>query len=185
MQHSHTPEQTNQTYCLRHPDTESNLRCGRCGDLICPRCLVTSPVGSRCPSCARIGRPAILDTSSSEFSRAILAGVGAALIGAFGLAIAVRVLVEIPGVSSTIGIFIAAAGIAGIGYAIGESVKYASGKKLDKRLKYVAAGGVFLAWVATAAFLPVFNVSAGFLGSPIGIVGLIAAFYVATSRVRI
>lgn len=126
-----------------------------------------------------------MDTSSTEFSRAILAGVFAAIIGALLLAVVVRVLVEIPFITTSIGIFMTAGGIVGIGYGIGESVKYASGKKLDKRLKYVVAGAVFLAWVATAAFLPLFSVSSGFLGSPIGIVGLIAAFYVATNRVRI
>ena len=27
-------------YCARHPDTETNLRCGRCDTLVCPQCLV-------------------------------------------------------------------------------------------------------------------------------------------------
>ncbi len=184
MQHSHTPEETSATYCKRHPETETNLRCGRCGDLICPRCMVTSPVGARCESCAQIGRPAILDASSSELGRAILAAAGTAVAGAFALAIFVRILVEFPAITQTIGIFVASVGIAGLGYAIGEATRYASGKKVDKRLRYVVAGAVFLGWVATATFLPLFNVSSGFLGNPIAIIGLVAAFYVANSKVR-
>ncbi len=40
-------------FCVRHPSIETGLRCGRCDDLICPRCLVQTPVGARCPDCAR------------------------------------------------------------------------------------------------------------------------------------
>lgn len=39
-------------YCARHPKTETLLRCGRCGTPICPRCMVQSGVGIRCPDCA-------------------------------------------------------------------------------------------------------------------------------------
>jgi hypothetical protein len=42
--------------CAAHPDTETELRCSRCGTPICPRCLVQTPVGARCRSCARVQR---------------------------------------------------------------------------------------------------------------------------------
>lgn len=40
------------TYCARHPQVETMLRCGRCDTPICPRCMVHSGVGIRCPDCA-------------------------------------------------------------------------------------------------------------------------------------
>ncbi|MBN9389452.1 MAG: hypothetical protein J0I20_15595 [Chloroflexi bacterium] len=40
------------TYCARHPNVETLLRCGRCNTPICPRCMVHSGVGIRCPDCA-------------------------------------------------------------------------------------------------------------------------------------
>ena len=40
------------TYCARHPSVETMLRCGRCDTPICPRCMVHSGVGIRCPDCA-------------------------------------------------------------------------------------------------------------------------------------
>ena len=126
-----------------------------------------------------------MQTSSTEMSRAILAGLGAAIAGALLLAVVIRGLVAVPAISATIGIFIAGAGLIGLGYAIGEAVRYGSGKKLDRRLKYVVAGGILAGWLATASFLTMFNVSSGFLASPIGIVGLVAAFYVGAYRVRI
>ncbi len=39
-------------YCARHSKTETLLRCGRCSTPICPRCMVQSGVGIRCPDCA-------------------------------------------------------------------------------------------------------------------------------------
>ena len=146
--------------------------------------MVTSPVGARCPSCARIGRPAVLDTSSVELGRAILFSLVSAVIGAAAFSLILRVLVEIS-ILGLVGFLFVAAGMAGIGYFVGESVRYGSGKKLDRRLRYVAAGGVFVAWVAAAAWLPVFGVSPRLLVSNFGgIIGLIIAFYVATSRLR-
>ena len=33
--------------CATHPEVETGLSCGRCETLICPRCLVQTPVGTR------------------------------------------------------------------------------------------------------------------------------------------
>jgi len=38
-------------YCVNHPKTETRLRCNKCGDPICIRCAVRTPVGYRCPAC--------------------------------------------------------------------------------------------------------------------------------------
>jgi len=38
-------------YCVNHPKVETYLRCNKCGDPICTRCAVQTPVGYRCPTC--------------------------------------------------------------------------------------------------------------------------------------
>lgn len=38
--------------CLNHPQETTLLRCGRCDRPFCYRCLVDSPVGKKCRSCA-------------------------------------------------------------------------------------------------------------------------------------
>ena len=38
--------------CYRHPDEETRVQCSSCGRPICTRCMITSPVGMRCPECA-------------------------------------------------------------------------------------------------------------------------------------
>ena len=39
--------------CYRHPDVETGVSCSNCGNPICPDCMTTTPVGMRCPDCAR------------------------------------------------------------------------------------------------------------------------------------
>jgi membrane associated rhomboid family serine protease len=39
--------------CYRHPGRETNVQCSNCGRPICPDCMTVTPVGMRCPECAR------------------------------------------------------------------------------------------------------------------------------------
>jgi membrane associated rhomboid family serine protease len=39
--------------CYRHPGRETGVACSNCGRPICPDCMTSSPVGMRCPECAR------------------------------------------------------------------------------------------------------------------------------------
>jgi len=39
--------------CANHPDTETTLRCNRCGKPVCVRCVELTEVGYRCKECIR------------------------------------------------------------------------------------------------------------------------------------
>ncbi|MGN6557902.1 MAG: rhomboid family intramembrane serine protease [Solirubrobacterales bacterium] len=39
--------------CYRHPNRETRVSCSNCGRPICPECMTPTPVGMRCPECAR------------------------------------------------------------------------------------------------------------------------------------
>jgi membrane associated rhomboid family serine protease len=39
--------------CYRHPSRETGVSCSNCGRPICPDCMTSTPVGMRCPECAR------------------------------------------------------------------------------------------------------------------------------------
>jgi membrane associated rhomboid family serine protease len=39
--------------CYRHPNRETGVSCSNCGRPICPDCMTATPVGMRCPECAR------------------------------------------------------------------------------------------------------------------------------------
>src|SRR5947207_2960930 len=67
--------------CAAHPGVETYLRCGRCETPICPRCLVQTPVGARCRSCARLRRLPIYDVGPRFLVRGAVAGLAAAIVG--------------------------------------------------------------------------------------------------------
>ena len=73
----------NSMKCTYHPDVETNLRCSKCGKPICPRCLVETPVGARCPDCARLYKLPTFNIAPHHYMRAIGVGVGLAI--GFGL----------------------------------------------------------------------------------------------------
>ena len=39
--------------CYRHPNRATGVSCSSCGRPICPDCMTPTPVGMRCPECAR------------------------------------------------------------------------------------------------------------------------------------
>ncbi len=61
--------------CPRHPTISTRLRCSKCGTPICPRCMVETPVGFRCPSCAGLSGLAWSDVPTRLLLRAGLAGL--------------------------------------------------------------------------------------------------------------
>ena len=39
--------------CVNHPNVETYLRCNKCGQPICAKCAVRTPVGYRCRNCVK------------------------------------------------------------------------------------------------------------------------------------
>ena len=162
---------TEETRCARHPKVETQLACGRCGTLICPRCVVMTDVGARCPDCApmrklpqfEIGPLYIL----RGLSAAVAAGVGAGLLWG----------ILIPGF---FGFFIIFIGI-GLGYAVAEPVSWATNRKTGPALQVCAAVGVVVAYAVRSlvGFDTIFPSDDLF-----GYVALIVAAVVAVNRMR-
>ena len=169
--------------CLRHPDILSNLRCGRCGDLICPQCMVQSPVGARCPDCANIGQAPIFRATGVELTTTIGLSAGAAVIFGVIYALAIWVLWNLP-LGFRIG-NVAASMIIGLaGAPVGEFVRRAGKYKLDSRLRIVAAGTMFLVWVVGIIVSSWLGVWDGIFINIVGYIGLGIGVYVAMNRVR-
>jgi hypothetical protein len=92
----HSPELAEgHAYCVNHPTVETGLRCNRCGDPICVRCAVHTPVGYRCKKCIReqqssfyTGLPVdYIIASAVSFPLAVAGAFITSLIGFFFLAI--------------------------------------------------------------------------------------------------
>ena len=75
--------------CYRHPNRETGVRCSNCGRPICPDCMTTTPVGMRCPECARQGTRVRTMRSATEeptltyilIGINVFAGIGSLLCG--------------------------------------------------------------------------------------------------------
>jgi xanthosine utilization system XapX-like protein len=128
--------------------------------------MVHAPVGIRCPDCARARPVPTYDVSGAFMARAI--GAGAVLGIAGGLIVSLIILsVPIP--------LLWWALIGGLGYVVGEGISMAANRKRGRKLKFVAAGAVFVA-VALINRLT---------GVPYDLFGLLAsgiAFYIAVNR---
>lgn len=128
------------TMCARHPDVETGLACGRCETPICPRCLVYTPAGTRCPVCANIGRPKMYTLGALDYAKAI---VTALVVGvAIGFASA---LVFSP--SPRVGLFSIGFAVAGgyaVGMAVAEALNLTTSRKRGREMQVFAAAAVVL-----------------------------------------
>ena len=155
------------TFCKRHSGVETSISCGRCGDPICPRCVVHAPVGVRCPDCGRSTPLPMFDVSPLFLLRGIGAGVLVGLLGGTIVSIA-ALLVPFP--------YILAVLTVGLGYLVGESISLATNRKRGNRLK-LAAGLCML-----AAYTLITFVTSGHTLEPFNLLAGGIAFYVAISR---
>lgn len=81
--------------CYRHPDRETGVACSSCGRPICPDCMTSTPVGMRCPECAR---------DRTRVHRGAPAGVGEAPVLTYvliGINVAIALAMLLSGASAT------------------------------------------------------------------------------------
>src|SRR5688572_22646935 len=79
--------------CYRHPNRETGVRCSNCERPICPDCMTSTPVGMRCPECARQSRTRMRTIRSTTDEPVltyvliginVVAGIGSLLGGGAG-----------------------------------------------------------------------------------------------------
>ena len=149
-------------YCRRHKDIETSVSCARCGDPICPSCMVHAPVGVRCLDCARSRPLPTFDVSTPFLLRAAGAGVAVSLLGA---AVIIGVIWFFPM------LYVTAILIAALGYGIGEAVSLATNRKRGTRLKLVSGVCMLL------GFTLITWTTGGFTLAPINLIGAAIGFY--------
>ena len=149
---------TQTLYCERHPKNETSIRCGRCEVAICPDCLVHSPVGMRCPDCARVNVVPTYDVPLPYLLRGIGAGAAAALALGFAFNFAAPILFRLVfldiALVNTVLPFLYVAMMAGIGFVIGEAVSLSTNRKRGLKLKIVSAACVFVGSYAITIGFP-------------------------------
>ena len=77
--------QTLQT-CVNHPRRETRVSCAACGRPICTDCMRETPVGMKCPACARMPLRARALGKPRHYVAAFVAGLACAvLLGALAV----------------------------------------------------------------------------------------------------
>ncbi len=165
-------------YCATHRNVETGLACGKCGKFICPRCMIQTPVGSRCNDCARVRKSPVFDVSATQYlltsAAAVVLGVILGLVGAV--------------LRMEFGHFPFVTGIlaAGVGYVMGEAVSRVANRKRGMGLSIIAGAGVGTAFAIAAAIILLQPLRYRYdildIGFALLFLGL--AVYIAVSRVR-
>lgn len=150
--------------CATHPEVETSLRCGRCGRLICPKCLVQTPVGARCPDCAKLKRLPTYEISPRQYLIASGAGLGVAIATGFAWAF-------IP-LSGYFSLLIAL----GVGYAIGEVISRSVNRKRGRGLQVIGGASMVVSYAIYYLFVPWFSL--------VTIIGLALGILIAVIRLR-
>lgn len=162
--------------CARHPDVETALRCGKCDTPICPRCMVDTPVGARCPKCARLRKLPTFQVTNRHLLIAAGAGLGVAVV--YGLLWGV--------LGSLINFFFLNLLLAaGAGYTIGEVTSRSVNRKRGPKLAVIAGFAVAVSYLISILFTWGFPlVSFTVTRLLLGLVALGLGIYVATTRIR-
>jgi len=169
-------------YCVNHPDRETLLRCGKCGQPICAECAVRHPVGLRCPQCAQLKKVPTYDVPATYYLRALGAGTGVSLL----CAVVAEILpLFVPVMFLSFLLAMAAGAI--IGEAIGRAADY----KRGRGLQVIAALSVLVGSIGGTLCVAAFRYGGialllmpGFLLNPFYWLYPIVAAAVAVTRLR-
>ena len=147
-------------FCVNHPNVETRLRCNRCGNPICPKCAIRTPVGFRCPQCIK-NQQAIFYTASA---------VDYVIAAVVSLALSLPAYLIITRLGWFVFFLAPAAGI-----GIAEAVRWLTGRRRGRWIWLVVAAGIVLTALPLMllSFLPVlflpasgsFEQAGPFLGS--------------------
>ncbi len=162
--------------CATHPDVETNLRCGKCGKPICPKCMVQTLVGARCPECARPYKLPTFNVTTPYYLRAIGTGLGMAIV--CGVAWwAIDWIIPFFSFSILLAY--------GAGYAISEVISRVVNRKRGTILAIIAGIAVAISYFITFLFPGGFPfIPFNLLRSALSLIALALGIYVAVTRLR-
>lgn len=162
--------------CAEHPEVETTLRCSKCGKPICPKCLVETPVGARCPECARLYKLPTFQVNTRYLLIAVGVGLGTAIV--YGLIWEVIAsLLNFPYINLLLA--------AGAGYATSEVISLSTNRKRGIKLATIAGGAVAISYLVSifppwgASFIS-FNITRLVLD----LLSLALGIFVAVTRLR-
>jgi hypothetical protein len=131
------------TYCINHPKTETLLRCIKCGNPVCLKCVIRTPVGFRCKQCTNVQFAGYYNATSLDH-------IIVAIVGTIASVIAGGIATLIGGIFWFFVIFYAPA----VGGVIAEIIRRSIQKRRGKYIWLVACGSVVLGGLIAVGALP-------------------------------
>jgi hypothetical protein len=126
-------------FCVNHPSVETGLRCNKCGDPICARCAVHTPVGYRCPKCIKEQQSAFYTGLPVDYIIAAVVSLPLAAAGAF--------------ITSLLGFFLFAIFIGpAAGALVADLTWRAVGRRRSRYLWLVVSASIVVAAFAVAVY---------------------------------
>jgi len=148
------------TTCPRHPKIRTALRCASCGTLICPECMVSTPVGAKCGDCASQRSNRLFTLTPLRALLVCLTGAALGAVAGWGV--------------EFLGFFIIFAAVA-YGSFAGEMMLRAAGRKRGIGMEIIAGASMFIGAIAGRLIVAAVVLSApGQVRPPLGIFYVIA-----------
>ncbi len=148
-------------YCVNHPKIETRLRCNRCGNPICPKCAVRTPVGFRCKQCIKGQQAVFYSATPVDYFIAVVIGLVVSIIAAF--------------IISAVGIFFTFFLAPAAGGVIAEVVRWATGRRRGRWMWLVVSACIVMGALVAAlgSLLPLLFVPearAALLAAPLSLI---------------
>jgi MFS family permease len=145
-------------YCANHPDTETLLRCNKCGKPICFKCAVRTEVGYRCKECIHEQQNVFYTAMTSDNWIAFAVAAGITLV-------AWPIVGFLFSITRFFGWIIAALIGSGAGATLAQIIRNSVGRRRGRYIRHFTLAGIVVGLVASglitsfwfAGFLPFFS----------------------------
>lgn len=161
-------------YCANHPNTETLLRCNKCGKPICMKCASLTDVGYRCKECIRVQQDVYFNAESWDNPIAFAVAFVVAVI-------ATPIISAILGRTFFFGFIIAIFLGPSAGGLLSQIIRKAVGRRRGRYMHFVAMAGVVLGMIVGTFVGPMFGIyGPGIFSLPV----LLFAFLAASTAYR-
>lgn len=153
------PDDPETLFCANHPNTETLLRCNKCGKPICMKCARQTPVGYRCSECIHQQQNVYFNALGSDNFIALVVGF---VVSAIAAPIAGMLL----GGFGFFGLIIAFVAGSGAGSLLAQIIRRAVGRRRGRQLPLFALIGIIsgvlfgsVAFLFITGYFPLFDIT--------------------------
>lgn len=144
-------------FCANHPETETYLRCNKCGKPICLKCAELTEVGYRCKECIREQQNVFYNALTADNWIAFAVAAGITLVAWPIVAFLLRI-------TGFFGWIIAALVGSGAGAALAQIIRNSVGRRRGRYIRHFTLAGIVVGLVLSgfitmtfAGFAPFFS----------------------------